>query len=75
VLQWNEGHAYDEGDRQSAINRTEFYNALITVAASRSGNVVSDERLGRWLKQMKQKSSAVSALYALEAETDIRFGS
>jgi hypothetical protein len=33
-----------------AINQSDFWNALLTVAATRgNGQIVSNERLGRWL--------------------------
>jgi hypothetical protein len=38
-----------------ALSRSDFYNALLAVAANRSGNVVSNERLGRWLKANEGK--------------------
>ena len=39
----------------AAVNRSDFHNALLTVAAARSGNVVSNERLGRWFKSNEGK--------------------
>ena len=38
-----------------AISHSDFYNALLAVGASRSGNVLSNERLGRWLKANEGK--------------------
>jgi hypothetical protein len=39
----------------AAVNRPDFHNALLTAAAARSGNVVSNDRLGRWLKANEGK--------------------
>jgi hypothetical protein len=39
----------------AAVNCPDFHNALLTVAAARSGNVVSNDRLGRWLKANEGK--------------------
>jgi hypothetical protein len=38
-----------------AINVMEFHAALLAVAADRSGKIVSNERLGRWLRQVQGK--------------------
>jgi putative DNA primase/helicase len=40
---------------ERAINVPSFYTALMTVAGSRSGQVISNERLGRWLKRVQGK--------------------
>lgn len=34
-----------------AVNDPDFYNALLFVAANKSGAMVSNDRLGRWLKR------------------------
>jgi hypothetical protein len=40
----------------AAMNRTDFYNALLMVAADkRSNNTVCNNRLGRWLKATEKK--------------------
>jgi hypothetical protein len=36
-----------------AINANDFHVALLNVASSRSSNVVSNDRLGRWLKKVE----------------------
>jgi hypothetical protein len=38
-----------------AVNISTFYTALMNVAASKSGGVVSNDRLGRWLKRVEGK--------------------
>jgi putative DNA primase/helicase len=38
-----------------AVNTPTFYTALMNVAASKSGAMVSNDRLGRWLKQVEGK--------------------
>jgi putative DNA primase/helicase len=38
-----------------AVNVPSFYTALMNVAVSRSGQAISNERLGRWLKQVQSK--------------------
>jgi putative DNA primase/helicase len=40
---------------ERAINVPTFYNALMNVAAARSGGMVSNILLGRWLKRVKGK--------------------
>ena len=40
---------------ERAVNTPSFYTALINVAASRSGQVVSNVNLGRWLKRVQGK--------------------
>ena len=40
---------------ERAINVPSFYTALMNVAASRTGQTVSNDRLGRWLKQVQGK--------------------
>jgi hypothetical protein len=47
----------------AAVNRPDFHNALLTVAAARTGNVVSNERLGRWFKASEGK--IVNALHII----------
>jgi hypothetical protein len=39
----------------AAANRPDFLNALLTVAGARSGNVVNNDRLGRWLRANEGK--------------------
>jgi putative DNA primase/helicase len=53
LVQWKDALGTGSGHTTSeiiaaAVNRSDFHNALLTVAAARSGNVVSHERLGRW---------------------------
>jgi putative DNA primase/helicase len=36
-----------------AINVAGFHNALLAVAQARNGNLVSNDRLGRWLKRVQ----------------------
>jgi hypothetical protein len=61
VLQWKEalGNASSYTMREIinvAVNRPDFYNALVTVAAAgRASNLLSNERLGRWLKANEKK--------------------
>jgi hypothetical protein len=60
LLQWKEnlgsGARYTIKDViERAINAPLFYAALMAVAASRTGGVVSNERLGRWLKRNERK--------------------
>jgi putative DNA primase/helicase len=60
VVQWKEalGTASAHTMREIigvAANRPDFHNALLTVAAARSGSVVSNDRLGRWLKANEGK--------------------
>jgi hypothetical protein len=40
---------------ERAVNAPTFYTALMSVAGSRSGQSVSNERLGRWLKRIQGK--------------------
>ena len=40
---------------ERAINAPLFYAALMAVAASRTGGMVSNDRLGRWLKRNERK--------------------
>jgi hypothetical protein len=39
----------------AAINHPDFMAALLTVAANKSATVISNDRLGRWLKQNEGK--------------------
>jgi hypothetical protein len=61
VLQWKEalGTASSFTMREiinAAVNRPDFYNALLTVAAAgRASHLLSNERLGRWLKANENK--------------------
>jgi hypothetical protein len=36
-----------------AVNANDFHVALLNVAASRSSSVVSNDRLGRWLRKIE----------------------
>jgi hypothetical protein len=60
IMQWkgnltiNKGYTVQEVIGR-AINDPSFYAALMTVAGSRSGQAVSNDRLGRWLKQVQGK--------------------
>jgi hypothetical protein len=38
-----------------AVNANDFHVALLNVAASRNSNVVSNDRLGRWLRKVEGK--------------------
>jgi putative DNA primase/helicase len=60
VVQWKEALGTSSAHTMReivavAVNRPDFHNALLTVAAARSGNVVSNDRLGRWLKANEDK--------------------
>jgi putative DNA primase/helicase len=60
VMQWNENLTLDKTYTVQeviglAINVMEFHAALLAVAADRSGKIVSNERLGRWLRQVQGK--------------------
>ena len=60
VVQWREalgtGSAHTMREIiAAAVSCPDFHNALLTVAAARSGNVVSNDRLGRWLKANEGK--------------------
>jgi hypothetical protein len=60
VMQWKENLILDNGYTvqkaiEYAINVSSFHQALLDVAASRTGRMVSNERLGRWLKRVKGK--------------------
>jgi len=60
LLQWKEALGTNSAHTMRevinvAISRGDFYNALLAVGASRSGNVLSNERLGRWLKANEAK--------------------
>jgi hypothetical protein len=61
ILQWREvlGTTSSHTMREIinvAVNRPDFYNALVTVAAAgRASNLLSNERLGRWLKVNENK--------------------
>jgi len=61
TLQWNEalGTASSYTMREIinvAVNRPDFYNALLTVAAAgRASTLLSNERLGRWFKANENK--------------------
>ena len=76
VVQWKEalgtGSAHTMREIiAAAVNRPDFHNALLTVAAARSGNVVSNERLGRWLKANEGKIvNAIHITSATELQTD-----
>jgi len=45
-----------------AIVVPSFYNALLAVAAARTGGSVSNDRLGRWLKRVQGKIVAGHSL-------------
>jgi hypothetical protein len=60
LLQWQEALGTNSQHTMrevinAAVARTDFHNALLTVAATRGGNIVSNERLGRWLKANEGK--------------------
>ena len=40
---------------ERAVNVPSFYQALFAVAASQTGGVISNDRLGRWLKRVEGK--------------------
>ena len=60
LLQWKEhlgvhsAHTVQEVIER-AINVPTFYTALMNAAGSRTGGVVSNDRLGRWLKRIQGK--------------------
>ena len=60
IMQWekhfgvNSSHTVQE-IIERAVNTPSFYTALINVAASRSGQMVSNVNLGRWLKRVQGK--------------------
>jgi hypothetical protein len=62
VLQWNEAlgtiSSYTMREIVNvAVNRPDFYNAFLTVAAAgRASNLLSNERLGRWFKANENKN-------------------
>jgi putative DNA primase/helicase len=39
----------------AAVVRPDFHNALLAVAGARGGNIISNDRLGRWLKANEGK--------------------
>jgi hypothetical protein len=59
AMEGGAGHGlviHNARDHQVAVNRPDFYNALLTVAAAgRARNLLSNERLGRWLKANEDK--------------------
>jgi hypothetical protein len=60
IMQWKEhlqiGTKYSVQDViERAINVPSFYTALMNVASARTGHTVSNDRLGRWLKQVQGK--------------------
>jgi hypothetical protein len=60
IMQWKEqlqiGTEYSIQEViERAINAPGFYTALMNVAGSRAGQSISNERLGRWLKQVRGK--------------------
>jgi hypothetical protein len=60
LLQWKEHLRVNAAHTvqqviERAINTPTFYTALLNVAASKTGGVVSNERLGRWLKRVEGK--------------------
>jgi hypothetical protein len=60
IMQWQTvlGTASTYTIRQivtAAINHTDFHNALVAVASARGSTIVSNEKLGRWLKASEGK--------------------
>jgi hypothetical protein len=60
VMQWKANLGLDQAYTiqdiiERAINISDFHSALVAVAGTRSGGSVSNERLGRWLRQMEGK--------------------
>ena len=60
LLQWKENLGLNrihtvQDVINHAVNVPSFYTALMNVAASKTGGVVSNERLGRWLKRVQGK--------------------
>jgi hypothetical protein len=60
ITQWKEHLILDEQYTvqdviERAINIPSFYNALSAVALARTGGMVSNARLGRWLKKVQRK--------------------
>jgi len=64
VMQWRDHIGIDKRHTvqeviERAINIRDFWNALLAVAESRSGGgVISNERLGRWLRKIESKFAA-----------------
>ena len=57
------------------MNIGTFYSALMNVAASKSGGVVSNNRLGRWLKRVRRENrQQLKGSYRKEAGMVIRVG-
>jgi hypothetical protein len=59
----------------AAINRPDFHNALLAVAASQNGNVVSNDRLGRWLKRNEGKIVSGLSIICAGTKDGFRSGS
>ena len=60
LLQWKENLGENsrhtvQGVIDYAINIPEFYTALLNVAAHKTGSMVSNDRLGRWLNRIQGK--------------------
>ena len=60
VMQWKEDLLLDNDYTvhtviERAINVPSFYNALYAVAPTRTGGMISNEKLGRWLKRVEAK--------------------
>ena len=58
IMQWKEHLALNQKYTVQdvigrAVNTPSFYNALSAVASTRAGGMVSNNRLGRWLKRVK----------------------
>jgi hypothetical protein len=60
IMQWKEHLTLDQQYTvqnviERAINTPSFYNALSAVAMAQAGGMVSNVRLGRWLKRIQRK--------------------
>jgi hypothetical protein len=60
VMQWKEHLGLDTKYTVQeiigrAVNTPDFYNALLAVAIAKTGGLISNDRLGRWLKRVQGK--------------------
>ena len=73
IMQWKENLGVNarytiKDVIERAINVGNFHTALLNVAASRTGGLVSNDRLGRWLKRVQGK--IISGLRLLQEGHD-----
>ena len=60
VMQWKENLSVDvtytvQDVIGRAVNVPSFYNALSAIALAKTGGMISNDRLGRWLKRVEGK--------------------